>query len=192
MEPLGILVFAVFMISSFLQVLIESTQRLLDPHLEQTHIPPIALATMVGTIVVKGAVWLSCRAIKSASVEALQQDAENDIVFNFFSLVFPFVGEVINWPYLDPLGGAVLSLYSASTRPFPPSLSHANSRRLTVRYPRPPGMTLADPPNSHHRVDADPPRQRAQAHGSPRRSARAPAHRVPPDALLAARDSHPA
>jgi len=91
MEPLGILVFAVAMISGFLQVLIESIQRLCDRHLEQTNLPPIAIATMVGTIVVKGAVWLSCRAIKSASV-----------------------GQLIKWPYLDPLGGAVLSLYSAS------------------------------------------------------------------------------
>lgn len=114
MEPLGILVFAVAMISGFLQVLIESIQRLCDRHLEQTNLPPIAIATMVGTIVVKGAVWLSCRAIKSASVEALQQDAENDIVFNVFSLLFPYVGQLIKWPYLDPLGGAILSLYSAS------------------------------------------------------------------------------
>ncbi|GAA5923810.1 hypothetical protein JCM3775_000515 [Rhodotorula graminis] len=111
MEPLGILSFSVFMISSFMQVGIESIQRLCDPHLEQTHLPPIAIATMVGTIVVKGAVWLSCRAIKSASVEALQQDAENDIVFNFFSLLFPYIGQLVKWPYLDPLGGAVLSLY---------------------------------------------------------------------------------
>ncbi|BGP47288.1 hypothetical protein JCM10450v2_003140 [Rhodotorula kratochvilovae] len=111
MEPLGILVFSVAMISSFLNVLMESILRLLDPHLEQTRIPPIAFATMVGTIVIKGAVWLSCRAIKSASVDALQQDAENDIVFNFFSLIFPWVGQLLHWPYLDPLGGAILSLY---------------------------------------------------------------------------------
>lgn len=134
MEPLGILVFAVFMISSFLQVFIESVQRLLDPNLDQTHIPPIGLATMVATIIIKSGVWLSCRAIKSASVEALQQDAENDvslppaprcrrsslnlspprqIVFNFFSLIFPYVGQLTRFKYLDPLGGAVLSLYSA-------------------------------------------------------------------------------
>ncbi|GAA5822136.1 hypothetical protein JCM3770_000420 [Rhodotorula araucariae] len=111
MEPLGILVFSVFMISSFLQVLIESISRLLDPHLEQTRIPPIAFGTMVGTIFIKAGVWLSCRAIKSASVDALQQDAENDIVFNFFSLIFPWVGQLLHWPYLDPLGGAILSLY---------------------------------------------------------------------------------
>jgi divalent metal cation (Fe/Co/Zn/Cd) transporter len=79
MEPLGVLVFSVFMISSFLQVLIESIGRILDPAHEAPHIPYIVLAVMGTTIVVKAAVWLSCRAIKSASVEALQQDAENDV-----------------------------------------------------------------------------------------------------------------
>ena len=36
---------------------------------------------------------------------ALAQDAENDVVFNIFSLIFPLVGQYINWPYLDPIGG---------------------------------------------------------------------------------------
>ncbi|BGP15106.1 hypothetical protein JCM10213_006562 [Rhodosporidiobolus nylandii] len=112
MEPLGVLVFSVFMISSFLQVLIESIQKILDgANLDQTALPNVALAVMGATIVIKTAVWLSCRAIKSASVEALQQDAENDIVFNFFSILFPFVGTLLRWKYLDPIGGAVLSLY---------------------------------------------------------------------------------
>ena len=42
----------------------------------------------------------------------LYADAENDIVFNFFSLIFPLIGQQIGWPYLDPLGGALLSIYS--------------------------------------------------------------------------------
>ncbi|GAA6042522.1 hypothetical protein JCM8097_004644 [Rhodosporidiobolus ruineniae] len=111
MEPLGVLIFSVAMISSFLQVLIESIQKLVDPALEETHLPPIALATMVATIVIKSGVWLSCRAIKSGSVEALQQDAENDIVFNFFSILFPFFGQMLGWRWLDPVGGALLSIY---------------------------------------------------------------------------------
>ncbi|GAA5988015.1 hypothetical protein JCM11641_002130 [Rhodosporidiobolus odoratus] len=111
MEPLGVLVFSVFMISSFLQVLIESIQKLFDPDLDVTVLPPTALVVMAATIVIKAGVWLSCRAIKSASVEALQQDAENDIVFNFFSILFPFIGQLLRFKYLDALGGALLSLY---------------------------------------------------------------------------------
>ena len=37
---------------------------------------------------------------------------ELQIVFNFFSLVFPYVGQKLGWKYLDPLGGALLSVYS--------------------------------------------------------------------------------
>ncbi|GAA5886672.1 hypothetical protein JCM5296_005366 [Sporobolomyces johnsonii] len=111
MEPLGVLVFSVFMISSFLQVFIESAQRLLSPGLGGTDLGLTALIVMLGTIVIKGVVWVMSRAIKSTAVEALAQDAENDIVFNAFSLIFPFVGQLVGWRYLDALGGAVLSLY---------------------------------------------------------------------------------
>ncbi|KAM0746582.1 hypothetical protein T439DRAFT_360269 [Meredithblackwellia eburnea MCA 4105] len=111
MEPMGVVVFSVFMISSFLQVFIESVQRLMDPHLEPTRIPLIGKIVMVSTIGVKLIMWVWCRTIKNSSVEALTQDAENDIVFNFFSLLFPWIGELIHWPYLDPLGGALLSIY---------------------------------------------------------------------------------
>ncbi|GAA5928289.1 hypothetical protein JCM1841_001765 [Sporobolomyces salmonicolor] len=111
MEPLGVLVFSVFMISSFLQVFIESVQRLLSPELEGTDLGLTALVVMLSTIIIKGVVWVMSRAIKSTAVEALAQDAENDIVFNVFSLIFPFVGQLVGWKYLDALGGAVLSLY---------------------------------------------------------------------------------
>lgn len=60
---------------------------------------------MLATVVVKGVVWFWCRQFKNASVAALAQDAENDVVFNIFSLIFPLVGQAINWPYLDPIGG---------------------------------------------------------------------------------------
>ncbi|KAK4704243.1 3-oxoacid CoA-transferase, partial [Phenoliferia sp. Uapishka_3] len=113
MEPMGVVVFSVFMIASFLQVFIESVQRLLNPDLQPAVIPLIGKIVMLVTIAVKSAVWLWCRSIKNSSVEALAQDAENDIVFNFFSLLFPFIGEQIGWAYLDPLGGALLSIYSA-------------------------------------------------------------------------------
>ena len=54
MEPLGVLVFSVFMISSFLQVFIESIQRILDKNLEEQPLGAIALGVMGATIVIKG------------------------------------------------------------------------------------------------------------------------------------------
>lgn len=66
---------------------------------------------MVATILIKSLIWIWCRTIKNTSVEALTLDAENDIVFNFFSLLFPIIGQYLGWKYLDPLGGALLSVY---------------------------------------------------------------------------------
>ncbi|GAA6023937.1 hypothetical protein JCM11491_000295 [Sporobolomyces phaffii] len=111
MEPLGVLVFSVFMISSFLQVFIESVQRILDKNLVEQPLGAIALGVMGATIVIKGLVWLACRAIKTTAVEALQQDAETDCIFNVFSILFPFIGTLVHFKYLDAIGGAVLSLY---------------------------------------------------------------------------------
>lgn len=63
----------------------------------------------------------------SSGVQALAQDAENDVWFNAMSLSFPvgpagdllsqisentqFVGSKFGWRLLDPIGGMVLSTY---------------------------------------------------------------------------------
>ncbi|KAH9441987.1 hypothetical protein Pst134EB_028262 [Puccinia striiformis f. sp. tritici] len=86
MEPMGVVVFSVFMISSFVQVLVESIERLLS-----------------GT---KSAIRK-----KNTSVKALAQDAENDCILNIFSLLFPYIGLKFNLPWLDAVGGLILSLY---------------------------------------------------------------------------------
>lgn len=67
------------MIASFLQVFIESARRLIEPNLEIAVIPLIGKLVMGSTILVKLVVWVWCRSIKNSSVEALAQDAENDI-----------------------------------------------------------------------------------------------------------------
>ncbi|ORY66963.1 hypothetical protein BCR35DRAFT_282805 [Leucosporidium creatinivorum] len=111
MEPMGVVVFSVFMISSFLQVAIESLQRIFSKELEPAEIPLVGLIVMGSTIAIKLVMWVWCRTIKNTSVEALTQDAENDIVFNFFSILFPYAGQLLGWPLLDPIGGLVLSIY---------------------------------------------------------------------------------
>ncbi|GAA5977660.1 hypothetical protein JCM5350_002309 [Sporobolomyces pararoseus] len=140
MEPLGVLVFSVFMISSFLQVFIESIQRILDKNLEEQPLGAIALGVMGATIVIKGLVWVACRAIKTTAVEALQQDAETDCIFNVFSILFPFVGTLIHFKYLDAIGGAVLSLYIMINWT---STLLENVRKLTGRRA---------PPQEHQRI----------------------------------------
>lgn len=96
MEPLGIIVFAVVITTSFSQVLLESVQRLTSgENAEPIDLTPIAIGLLVANIFIKGALWLWCLTIKgSSSVQTLAQDHENDVVFNIASTIFPVIGEL--------------------------------------------------------------------------------------------------
>ncbi|KZF26890.1 hypothetical protein L228DRAFT_243427 [Xylona heveae TC161] len=111
LEPIGVLVFSVIMITSFFQIFIEGLSRLTsgDHSLVYLGIPSIVI--MASTVVIKFACWLYCRLIKNSSVQALAQDAMTDVVFNIFSIIFPLVGYYSRQWWLDPLGGILLSLY---------------------------------------------------------------------------------
>ena len=74
LEPLGILVFSIIMIISFLQILQESAEKLLakGPH-KATALPPVAIGALAATIGLKGAIWFGCIRIKTTQVQALAQ-----------------------------------------------------------------------------------------------------------------------
>ncbi|EIW67609.1 hypothetical protein TREMEDRAFT_33448 [Tremella mesenterica DSM 1558] len=111
-EPLGVLIFSVAMIASFVQVFIESFQRVIGPQGKSpVELSAIGIATMLATIGIKAVIWVWCSRIPSSGVQALAQDAENDVWFNIMSLAFPFIGTKIHWRLLDPIGGMVLSTY---------------------------------------------------------------------------------
>lgn len=120
-EPLGVVIFAVLMIASFCQVLVESVERLFavmrtgaEVPGESAELPLIGIAFMVLTIIIKTFMWLIYRKSHSSGVRAVAQDAENDVVFNIASLIFPVVGSKLGWPALDPIGGICLSIYIIS------------------------------------------------------------------------------
>ncbi|RKU42793.1 hypothetical protein DL546_003851 [Coniochaeta pulveracea] len=71
LEPLGVLVFSVIMITSFVQVALQAIQTLAgtDHTVVELGIPAIAI--MLGTIGIKGVVWLWYRMVKNSSVRAL-------------------------------------------------------------------------------------------------------------------------
>lgn len=118
LEPLGVVIFSVLMIASFVQVFIESAGRLRqvlltgeqDPE-SAANLPLIGVAFMLATIGIKTVMWLLYRSSKSSGVRAVAQDAENDVVFNIASLIFPILGSRLGWPALDPIGGIALSVY---------------------------------------------------------------------------------
>lgn len=74
LEPLGILVFSIIMMISFIQILQESAQKLMakGPH-EATQLPPIAIGALAATIGLKGILWFGCIRIQTTQVQALAQ-----------------------------------------------------------------------------------------------------------------------
>lgn len=110
LEPVGVLVFSVIMITSFVQVALEATQRLASGNREVIELTASAIGIMFSTIVIKGLCWFWCRLIKNSSVQALADDAMTDIIFNAGSIAFPIVGFYAQVWWLDALGGLVLSL----------------------------------------------------------------------------------
>ncbi|OOF99904.1 hypothetical protein ASPCADRAFT_402564 [Aspergillus carbonarius ITEM 5010] len=111
LEPLSILVFAVVMVTSFIQVAITSVSRLLSPDHSVVELSIPSTAVMASTVIVKLACWFWCRLIKNSSVQALAQDAMTDVIFNLFSILFPLIGSLTTTWTIDPLGGLLLSLY---------------------------------------------------------------------------------
>ncbi|KAI9053456.1 hypothetical protein LZ554_002414 [Drepanopeziza brunnea f. sp. 'monogermtubi'] len=111
LEPIGVLVFSIIMITSFFQVALEciSTLNSGDHSIIELTLPAILI--MSSTVIIKLFCWLYCRLIKNSSVQALAQDAMTDIIFNIFSIIFPLVGFYAKLWWMDALGGLVLSLY---------------------------------------------------------------------------------
>ena len=89
LEPIGVLVFSVIMITSFFQVALEAVNRLTsgDHSIIELGLPAIVI--MASTVLIKALCWLWCRFIRNSSVQALAQDAMTDVIFNIFSIIFP-------------------------------------------------------------------------------------------------------
>lgn len=111
LEPVGVLVFSVIMITSFFQVALQCFNRLLSPDHSVVELGIPAIVIMLSTVGIKGFCWFWCRLVKNSSVQALAQDAATDVVFNIFSIIFPLVGFYFKIWWLDALGGLLLSFY---------------------------------------------------------------------------------
>ena len=101
LEPLGILVFSIIMVISFLQILKESVEKLIPLEGETEMLSGTAIGALLATIILKGAIGLGCLRIKTTQVQALVQDCKTDVIFNTLSLLFPFVGQKANIWWFD-------------------------------------------------------------------------------------------
>jgi hypothetical protein len=82
LEPLGVLVFSVIMITSFFQVALECFNRLNSGDRSVVELTVPAIVIMASTVVIKFGCWLWCRLINNSSVQAL--------VSNIPLLLLPF------------------------------------------------------------------------------------------------------
>ncbi|KAK7908480.1 cation diffusion facilitator 10 [Apiospora marii] len=110
LEPIGVLVFSVIMITAFGQVAVESSNRLMGSNHEVIELTIPSLIIMSLTVVIKGLCWIWCRLVKNSSVQALAADAMTDVIFNMGSILFPIAGFFLHIWWLDALGGLALSL----------------------------------------------------------------------------------
>lgn len=111
LEPIGVLVFSVLIIVSFLQIGNQAVQKLAQGDADLVVLTTASIVIMIMTILVKFLCWIWCRSIKSSAVQALAQDAMTDIVFNTFSILFPLVGHYFKIWWFDPFGALCLSCY---------------------------------------------------------------------------------
>lgn len=111
LEPIGVLVFSVVMVVSFLKVADEAVERLWNGDHEVVNISGPSFTIMLLTVLIKVALYFCCRSINSSAVQALAADAMTDIMFNTFSIIFPLCGHYFDIWWLDPLGALLLSFY---------------------------------------------------------------------------------
>ncbi|PRT53261.1 Metal tolerance protein 4 [Wickerhamiella sorbophila] len=111
LEPIGVLVFSVVMVVSFLKVADESVERLLGDKGALVEITFPSFLIMVVTVLVKVVLYYLCRNVQSSAVQALALDAVTDVMFNTFSIIFPLAGHLFHSWRMDPLGALFLSVY---------------------------------------------------------------------------------
>ncbi|CDK27091.1 unnamed protein product [Kuraishia capsulata CBS 1993] len=112
LEPLGILIFSIIMVTSFLQVAQDSLKLLIfDKKHEVVQITFPTLAIMILTIAIKLICYYACISVNNSSIQALAEDSKTDIVFNTFSIIFPLIGHWLELWWLDPLGALMLCIF---------------------------------------------------------------------------------
>jgi hypothetical protein len=102
LEPIGVLVFSIIMVTSFFQVALECVSRLNSGDHSIIELGLSAIIIMSSTVIIKALCWLWCRFIKNSSVQALAQDAMTDVIFNIFSIIFPLGKPLLPFPTQNP------------------------------------------------------------------------------------------
>ncbi|CAH8552335.1 unnamed protein product [Heterobilharzia americana] len=119
LEPIAVIVLAVFMASISLQLIAESIQAIVRMSQNKQGPPNVnnlTLGIMAAVIGVKLCLWIMCIKFGSGmGVDALKADQRNDIISNAASMLFGGLGgrlqQYENLKYLDPIGAVLIGTY---------------------------------------------------------------------------------
>ncbi|XP_055998735.1 uncharacterized protein LOC125664063 [Ostrea edulis] len=126
LEPLAVILLSVIMGMASLQLIKEAAGKITALSSGSTAPPTVDYVTISisgMTIVLKLALFLLCRRIKTPTVQALAQDHRNDVLSNTLAIVCGYIGsrEIQDelgegcLIYVDPIGAITISLYIAVT-----------------------------------------------------------------------------
>ena len=119
LEPIGVLVFSVIMVTSFFQVALQCFSRLTSEDHSIINLGLPAIDIMSSTVLIKTLCWLWCRVIKNSSVQALAQDAVTYFTFSYrpnllhHSSIYECSSILTHWSFI----GMWCLIFSASSFP---------------------------------------------------------------------------
>lgn len=117
-EPIGVVIFASAMFVATFQIIVEAVQKIIalatatSTSTVALKVDFLTIGIVCATVGIKFLMWLYCLMYrkKSSSVRALATDHISDVIANTFLLACYLVA-VYAWPYMDPLGGILISFY---------------------------------------------------------------------------------
>ncbi|CAL8069895.1 unnamed protein product [Calicophoron daubneyi] len=125
LEPIAVIVLAVFMSSLSIQIVIESIQSIIQMSSGKRGPPEISnltISLVSATVLIKFVLWILCIKFgQTQAVRTLKVDQRNDVFSNLATLIltglagripplFPHKG-LHNLQYLDPIGAILISAY---------------------------------------------------------------------------------
>ena len=119
LEPIGVVMFAVVMGMSSLQIMISAIENLVGVFQDGSKLDlgPLTIGILISTIVLKFGALLACRSIaakiQSSSVETYAQDHFNDVLTNSVAVVAVLLAwwQPNTLAFLDPLGAILIALW---------------------------------------------------------------------------------
>ena len=109
LESVAIVITACVMGTAALQIVTKAIEDIASSNVHP-NINAFSGSIIGATIILKTGLYLLCRGVDNASVQALSVDHRNDIASNIATLVFGLMGTYL-YPNIDPIGAVLLAFY---------------------------------------------------------------------------------